>query len=92
MPSAHFEFASPNRSRSGSFGSSEEAVENRKFSIQLYFYNICTAVLTSKYYTGFMTALTIFVLFADDVRLAYFASYSDNLFLQHFLFIYIISL
>ena len=39
-----------------------------------------------------MTALTIFVLFADDVRLAYFASYSDNLFFTAFFVSFILFL
>ena len=84
MHSTHLDFVSPNRSRSGSFGSSEETAENRKLSRTLYIYNFFKTIVTSKYYTGFMTALTIFVLFADDIRLAYFSLSSDEVFFALF--------
>ncbi len=60
--------------------------------IKEYIRACCRNIFSSRYYTGFMTLLTVFVLFADDIRLAYFQISSDEVFFAAFFVSFIIFL
>jgi class 3 adenylate cyclase len=73
----------------GSWNSSGEDTSNSNednsfFKVKIHINTHCRNIVSSRYYTGFMTLLTVFVLFADDVRLTYFSISSDEAFFVAF--------
>ncbi|CAK0895130.1 unnamed protein product [Prorocentrum cordatum] len=53
---------------------------SRYAKMRVHFTNFCKAVIDNKVVTGFMTALTLYVLVGDDIRLSAFDASADNVF------------
>ena len=73
-------------------GNPEGGENNVITNTKEYIYYCCNNIFMSKYYTGFMTLLTVFVLFADDLRLAYLPISSDEVLFTAFFVSFIIFL
>ena len=73
-------------------GNPEGGENNVITNTKEYIYDCCNNIFMSKYYTGFMTLLTVFVLFADDLRLAYLPISSDEVLFTAFFVSFIIFL